>query len=324
MAEVEDWRRHLRDVAAADAPGVLEEARAAARRRARAMLEDALVDELLAAAAAPAPEHPHPAPEHPRGDAWWVYCVVPAPGAAELAAGVEGIEPDRPVETVEDGDLAVLASRVPLAGYGDEQLRHHLEDLAWLERTARGHEAVQEAVLRRAPLVPLRLCTIYRDREGVVRLLQENGEVFAQNLAAVDGCAEWGVKIFLDQRPGRGEPPSEQAASGKDYLAGRQRQRDLVAQVDELSARCAEEVHHVVAGLAREDRVNPVQSPEAHGREAEMVLNGAYLVEDSRIEALHSAVTQLHEEWAPLGLLVELTGPWPPYNFVSESAGMVT
>ncbi len=78
-------------------------------------------------------------------------------------ADLEGVEPGTSIELISDGELAALVSPVPLPEYGDEQLRVHLEDLAWVERTARRHEDVLEAALREATIVPLRLCTLYRD-----------------------------------------------------------------------------------------------------------------------------------------------------------------
>jgi hypothetical protein len=326
------WRQLLSELAQADAPQVIEEARAGARARARSALEDALVDELLRAAAERlSPRAPdratsaEPEPEPEAGDAWWVYCVIGAEGAAELAEDLAGIE--GPVEALVVDELAALVSRVPLAEYGDEQLRRHLEDIVWLERTARAHEAVQDSVMRRAALVPLRMCTIYKDPERVRRVLQANARAFAANLAAVQDCAEWGVKVFLDPDHARPHPTpgtEAQASSGTQYLASRQRERDQAKQIDELSARCVEEVHEAVAAVARQDRVNPVQRPEAHGRKADMILNGAYLVQDSRMVEVEGTVSELQERWGPEGLLVELTGPWPPYNFVSESAGMIS
>jgi hypothetical protein len=55
-----------------------------------------------------------------------------------------------------------------------------------------------------------------------------------------------------------------------------------------------------------------------------MLLNGAYLIERDRTAELREAVEALHEEWAPLGFTIELTGPWPPYNFVSGAAGVLS
>jgi len=50
-----------------------------------------------------------------------------------------------------------------------------------------------------------------------------------------------------------------------------------------------------------------------------MLLNAAYLVRRGD-ERLTSEVASLQAEHATRGYAFELTGPWPPYNFVGEEA----
>jgi hypothetical protein len=47
-----------------------------------------------------------------------------------------------------------------------------------------------------------------------------------------------------------------------------------------------------------------------------MVLNAAYLIERERTNELHEIVAELEEHHRGLGARIELSGPWPPYNFV--------
>jgi hypothetical protein len=51
-----------------------------------------------------------------------------------------------------------------------------------------------------------------------------------------------------------------------------------------------------------------------------MLLNGAYLVEVERTEGLRRLLSELEDRHHDLGARLELTGPWPPYNFVSREA----
>ena len=51
-----------------------------------------------------------------------------------------------------------------------------------------------------------------------------------------------------------------------------------------------------------------------------MLLNGAYLVAREREHEFEEASASLREQWEESGFELELTGPWPPYNFVSGSA----
>lgn len=349
----------LRALAAEDAPALLERARSRARARVERLIEERLVVELLASAAEPAepsgedeanetapmqsapmaeapvesaptpvePEAIEPAPVPEPGDAWWTYCVMWDEGAVEVASGLEGVAPGTSVEAICDGQLAALVSRVPLAEYGDEQLRRHLEDLTWVERTARRHEDVLEAALRDTTIVPLRLCTLYRDTDGVRRLLREHRPAFRDGLSRVDGCVEWGVKVFADTRGDPAEVIEELADSesrGMSYLRRRQDERALAERASEVRARCVDVVHQRIAGLSRASAINPPQRPEVHGREQAMLLNSSHLIERDRREELEQMIEVLWEEWSPLGFAIELTGPWPPYNFVSGADGVLS
>jgi Gas vesicle synthesis protein GvpL/GvpF len=345
-------RDALHELAAADAADVLRQARQAALARARSRLEDAYLEELLAAAMdihhPPTPAPPVSGAGEGRGgrpeatadppireqaelgatEAWWTYCVLSAHEAQALAPQLEGIEPGSRVEVVSHDDLAALVSAVPLTEYGDEQLRLHLEDLGWVERTARRHEAVLDQALARTAIVPLRLCTLYRDQEGPRRLLRDQASSLAETLRRVEGCAEWGVKVFAGPDAGAAMTTAEETETspgrpGATYLVRRQRERELTRKAGEVRARCAEAIHLRIAELAREASANPPQRPEVHGRDMAMLLNGVYLVPRDREDELHAVVHALEAEWNPVGFVIELTGPWPAYNFVSGEPGMV-
>src|SRR5204862_1418234 len=117
---------------------------------------------------------PAPAPDGP--DLLWAYGVVRDGGAPAASGGMQGVEPESPVETVAAGGLIALVSRVPATEYAEEPLRRNLNELPWLERVARAHEGILDDALRRGTVVPLRLCTIYADREGVRRMLEREAD----------------------------------------------------------------------------------------------------------------------------------------------------
>src|SRR5262249_6608748 len=77
-------------------------------------------------------------------------------------AGVAGLG-GAPLDVVEHRGLAVLVSSVDLEEYGEEGLRRNLEDLAWLEATARGHDEVVRFAAARGATAPMRLVTICLD-----------------------------------------------------------------------------------------------------------------------------------------------------------------
>jgi hypothetical protein len=385
-------RAALAQLAQVEVPEILSEARALARARAKALIEDALVEELLRAAgesssagsgdpselaesgrrrrpargerreaeppaprarsarqgtrsraprgrSAPgSPESPAPRPSPARedpepetGDAWWAYCILADPEAAPV--GAPGVESDREVDLVRDGDLVAVVSAVPLSEYSDDRLREHLNDIDWVERVARAHERVLDQTLERATILPLRLCTLYRDRDGVRRMLREQKPTLLEELSELEGHREWGAKVFVDQErladaleaaPGGEAPePGEHRSAGVEYMARLGRDRQASERLQEIGDSVVEEIHAALEAIADKARTNPLQRPELHGRAEQMLLNGAYLVSRQREQELAQTADSLRERWSASGFQLELTGPWPPYNFVSPSA-MVT
>ena len=294
-------------------------------------LKRALVEAALSQSGAPAaptftrrrPE-PEPEPSDQMGDALWAYCVMRGTGTP-AAAGVHGAT----VERVEHAGLVALVSRVPLAEFGEGPLRRNLNDLDWLERVARGHEAVLERALERGTIVPLRICTIFADDEGVARMLEERSTVLDTALDALEGRQEWGVKLLVDRAaleasvrestPGATDEEGEGFGAGGAYMLRRRQERQLREAADRLAAGLAEDVHARLQDWAADAVVNPPQNRELSGHEGDMVLNAAYLVETIKVARLHELVDELRERHRELGARLELTGPWPPYNFVPRA-----
>jgi hypothetical protein len=291
----------------ADVAALVEEARRAGRADALVQLRELWRDAYLSAATAPATEVD--------GAAWWVYCIVD--DSARIPADLTGVA-DAPVEIVRAHGLAAVAGAVPAAEFNDERLREHLEDLAWVEHVARAHERVLEAVMERAAIVPLRLCTICLTRERVGELLAEQAAALGAALDRLRGHTEWGLKLFAPA-PGA-PPPAAEDADGAGYLERKRRLRAQREEAQQQATDRARRLHEALSERAVACTVNPPQQREAHGRDADMLLNAAYLVDDEHAGQLQAVMSEFEVELRPHGYEVELTGPWPPYNFVTAEA----
>ena len=312
---------------------------ARAEAEAVAALRDALVEAALAQRGPEVPRRrpvgratPEPPergdaarPEAPAGDGLWAYCVLRTgePGVDGLA-GIDG----GVVERVEERGLAALVSRVPLADFGAGPLRDNLNDLEWLERVARAHEAVLERVLAETTIVPLRLCTIYESEDGVREMLEREHDSLARALDTLAGRQEWGVKVLADEERLTEEARSRSTdaaaledeldarTGGGAYMLRRRLERHVRDAADALASELAEQVHAQLQDWASDAVALAPQNPELSGHEGRMLMNGAYLVETERVDGLRALVSDLEERHRPLGVRIELTGPWPPYNFL--------
>jgi len=269
-----------------------------------------------------------PEPSRDAGElGYYVYGVVSVASGRDLPADLIGVDSRSPATLVEGSGLAAIVSRVSLAEFGEEQLHDNLNDVAWLEDKARAHEEVLDAALSRMTVVPMRLCTIYRSEDQVQEMLGRERDLLVDALARLQGKTEWGVKVIAE--PGAleraaaqgGARPDDEAklSPGTAYMSEKRRQALSREEGDRVAEEWAEAVHERLAAKASEALLNPLQNPEVSGHIGEMLLNGVYLVDDREAEDFRGVVDQLAGEYLELGAAVELTGPWPPYNFVKSS-----
>jgi hypothetical protein len=262
------------------------------------------------------------------GSGVWVYGVVAGVSSELLDAveGLAGVAPSAPPELLDHGGLAAIVSSVPLAEFGEEPLRENLNDVEWLERIARAHDAVLEAAVQVETVVPLRICTIYASVEHVQAMLSERGPMFADALGHLEGKTELGVKLIAE--PGAleralssdvGDAAHAAGSPGLAYLRGKEREARARDDAEQLAAEWIEEAHTPLAAIAAEALLNPLQNPELSGYAGEMLLNGVYLVADDRRAEFMAEAERLAADFDEREVTIELTGPWPPYNFVNGS-----
>jgi hypothetical protein len=258
----------------------------------------------------------------PREDnpGWYLYGVVGA-----------GATVDGGVVLVEEGPVAGVAGRVSLDEFDPSVLPERLGDAAWLEEKIRAHEQVLEGVLESASVVPCRFCTVYRSEEELRRFLAERGDDLAAALSRVEGRVELGVKAFVDRDrfasggAVRNETIRELAEhasgaeGGRAYLEMRRLEQLVTEELMRFKGEVAGDLHDRLLAAADDGVQLNLQRPEVTGRDEEMLFNGAYLVADrSRFER---ALGELADGYRDSGVELELTGPWPPYNFVPVELG---
>jgi hypothetical protein len=232
-----------------------------------------------------------------------------------------------PVRTVTAAGLTAVVGDVPLEEFGEQALRRNLEDLSWLEETARAHHRVIEAVAGQIPVVPARLATVYNGDAGVAGMLAERGADLRVALGRIEARKEWGVKAYAAQPSGPGDPgpaapggrarPS--AGPGAAYLQRRREQLSARKDARQAAIQSAEILHARLSRLAADTRMHPPQAPQLTGSKAVMILNASYLLDDERADGFAAEVAALAEQHP--AIRVELTGPWPPYSFAGAAEG---
>jgi hypothetical protein len=262
------------------------------------------------------------------GLGWYLYGVVAAEEARRRpeAEGV-AVDPSYEVELVAEGPLAGVTSRVSLAEFDEATLPDRLGDAAWLEQKIRAHEQVLDRVLRTTSIVPCRFCTVYRGESELRRFLSERKAALQAALERVRGKVEVGVKAYVDRerflagQAVRNETVRERreraaaATGGTAYLERRRLEQLVSSEVERLRSNASHEIHSRLLARSQEGLPLALQATEVSGRNDEMIFHGAYLV-GADGNAFEAELGSLAGEYRGDGVEFELTGPWPPYNFV--------
>ena len=222
------------------------------------------------------------------------YCVLTA--GYDPPAGLRGLS-DRPVEGRDIGPFTVWTSLEPSLPRPD------------LESISRHHAVVRAASDSETPL-PVRFGAWVPDHEALVRRIERHRGELEVALAAVQGRAEFGLTIEDDGAAtlgtaGSGKVPEDGRAYMRElscHYAGRRRNRERRDAV-------LESLRESLAELRLEERVRRLGPPG--------LLSVAHLVARSH-EVRYRALVEGFVRERARGIRVHLSGPWPPYSFVSS------
>ncbi len=264
-------------------------------------------------------------------EAFYIYCIGEREELSPLFEhdAPDAIEPDATLQLIAVDKLAAAASVVPLSDYSEDAIAARLSDPAWVAPRAMRHEKILEHFAERASIVPLRFGTIYLKDDGVLQMLNERQAELLDIIERLRGKEEWGVNIFCDRAklleaittlsPALREMSERAAASsaGQAYLL---RKKIEAQRADETRA----EIRRVIADIERElsalsDGATRLRVRQAEGAEhGDLSAKLAFLVKRERFEDFRAGAEKLAEEREAAGFRLELTGPWPAYNFVTE------
>ncbi|HSE32912.1 MAG TPA: GvpL/GvpF family gas vesicle protein [Pyrinomonadaceae bacterium] len=276
-------------------------------------------------------DHLQRAPEKRVGPSGiYVYCIAEAGPAKAIAAEPlpAAIEDDAALELIGVDDFMAVTSNVPLSMYGEESLEDNLIDPTWTAIRAMRHERVVEHFAKRTGVVPLRFGTIYLARDGVERMLSEKAEDFREIIQRVGQSEEWGVNVFSDREKllnaitelsPKLRELSEQARNtspGQAYLLQKKTEglrteearSELARIIDNIEARLIEKTK-----AGKRLRVLKVEATES----GELKAKFALLVEKTHFDDFREEAEKIAKEVDKIGIRLELTGPWPTYNFAS-------
>ena len=262
---------------------------------------------------------------------WGLYAyglVAPCPEQLHRV----GIDKKHNVYPVVGRELCVMVSKIDIDVFQDQvkQVFAELTTSADQHGTAallQAHEDVLDTLMEWADVVPFKFGTILKDEAAAAKMLQDNEEQFHKLLSKCTGKAEWGLKVYADQQAFiqhtmQVEPifkaVEEKRATlsrGTAYLLGKKMAEVVKDDVAARLTHVSETIFQELEKDAYEAKLMKTLPRTLTGNRKEMILNTAYLVERAKGTLFCNRGTRLREQYAAMGLDLEVSGPWPPYSF---------
>jgi hypothetical protein len=247
------------------------------------------------------------------GNVIHAYGIVDAEAVEEIH--VWGIG-DAPVFYVVAGPVAAVVSQLDPEGFSREEWGRHAEDPVWLGQVASRHDAVLQAVAETTDVLPLRLPALYEDFADLERALRADSDGYLAALDLVRDHLEWSVKVFTGTAAV--PVPEPRPSTGRDYLARKSQAASAKEEAARLRHGRVLDVHEALALSSTHATVNPPQDRALSGRDEPMLLNAAYLVPRAAKDSFLGLCEELADRVYAEGLVLEVSGPWPTYNFAGN------
>ncbi len=241
------------------------------------------------------------------GRVLYLYGITPE-GEGRLAA-IPGVDGSATVAAMPCAGLVCWISRVDQTEFA-ERLASNMEKLEWLAEVSVRHQHVVAAIAQSHDILPARFGTVFHSAASLTADVGKRKAALARNLKRISGCEEWGVKVFrLPAQP----PAAAGAKSGRDSL--RAKAAALRAEPARNSDPEVRRFIEAVDGLAV--ATAPGSGAVSRGQRG-LQWQASLLVKRSQRAQLQRLMARFSGEWNE-ERRIELSGPWPPYSFVSSA-----
>jgi hypothetical protein len=230
-----------------------------------------------------------------------------------------------PLQVISFKHLAAVYCSVPLEDFCGPEAERQLQDLTWIGPRVIRHQDVVAGIMLHSSVLPVRFGTIFTSSDNLDKVLQQHHDTIVQFLERIAHQEEWAVKGLLDRAGAKERLYSLQLAREAKRLEalppGRRyfQEQHLRAAGDQELQRWLQEICRELwtdlLNYASEVRKRRLLSRKATGSDKEMILNWAYLVPERAVPDFRTRIREANALWAHRGLVLECTGPWPPYSF---------
>ncbi|HWG48932.1 MAG TPA: GvpL/GvpF family gas vesicle protein [Candidatus Acidoferrales bacterium] len=220
--------------------------------------------------------------------------------------GVDGVHP---VEAVPCGEFLCWVSPVDAVAFSRE-LESNMENLEWLAAHGVRHQQVVGEIADKETIVPARFGTLFSSQAALLKDVESRKSALTKVFDRIADSDEWGVKVFAEEQPSPATADTP-VSSGREYL------EQKAARVKKRPERADRDVQEFAEAL---DKVSTESAPagKVSGTQPGLLWQATFLVPRSKRNQWDRVLQDFLNQWEGRRR-IEVTGPWPPYSFVSDA-----
>jgi hypothetical protein len=221
-------------------------------------------------------------------------------------------------------DIVAVLGMSSIEEFCGPEAEDRMKDLAWIGPRACRHEAVLEKVMRHSPVFPARFGTIFSSFDALKELLDIHYDEISGFLDKAAGKEEWAVKGLLNRAQARKDFLDLMFSSKEGELAALSPGKRYLAE-KQIRGRADSELNNwlkgVIKGIGNKLCRHSVEFCErkvlsSDSKDMDSILNWAFWVTRENEDDFQDMINKVNGDNEHQGLLLQLSGPWPPYSFL--------
>ncbi len=255
----------------------------------------------------------------------YVYCITfDKPSQLELFGAGK-------LQQFEHNSLYITVKIVSKTEFSEENIKKNISNEEWLEIHVREHVSVIEKIMETQAVIPFNFGTIYKSEDSLKQFVEKYSDDLRKTLQYLKNKEEWSAKIYCDKNKiikniaylsnnmSDIELLIKNSSPGKAYLLGKKKKEILEKEISIIYNNYSKKIFTTLNDLSEEYRLNTLLSNDITGKEEDMIVNATFLIKKESIHQFIEVVNVLCKEYENIGIIVNLTGPWPPYSFIKIS-----
>ncbi len=226
-------------------------------------------------------------------------------------------------------ELYAIGKTVRSSEYSQENLKKGFSDLPWIETQTREHVQVICEVMKHCVVLPCKFATVFTSVENMENFVREYAPSLKENLRCVADKEEWSVKIYCDrdklnekigeisEKVNSFEQEIIKSKPGKAFLLKRKKAELLETEAELILQNYGRQCFSQFQDISEQIKLNTLLPREATERTYDMIFNAAFLIHKQRIETMLNLAEHLQTSYRNVGMFLDVTGPWPPFSFIS-------